>query len=920
MKAHYKNLLSAVLAAVMLLGTAATPALAAGDATHISDSGTQITDGSCGCFTVDGIIYEPLTEDTVAVVNPGYHPYVSGAESTYSGSITIPATVTTGEDENKKTYNVVKIGSGAFAGSDIDGGEVASVSLPEGLTEIGERAFFHCENLSSLNIPSTVTTIGSNAFGKCSDLTDLTIPAGVTSGVPKALGMGTSDSNDKWPNLANVKFADGSPYENVDGVLYKGTVMECVLDDSKTEITVRDDTKEIAAYVLGRASNSNPGSTSPTIILPSSVTVVGESAFPFATISEKSDLSNITTIGDYAFKNSAITAADLSSATTIGKHAFYGCSALTSVEFSSDLTSMGEAAFRNTALTEVVIPEGLSSIPKQAFLGCSTLKTVVIPESVSNIGQNAFNKAFAEDATLIMMGKEPPTVDTQLWASSNTPTDLTVIVPSGSESNYSAEGSAFKTYITTTDGGNGTTKPGISYKLEMSKTVSIVNGETESLGTAIVPTGWTLNVDPSNNDVVTINELAADTGAVTATANSVGTVTVKFSITNDSGIVLAEQTCKITVTAKPVPVTGITLSETSLSLREGKTETLTATVEPENATDKTITWTSSDESIAKVDANGVVTAVSAGTATIKATIGTVFDECAVTVTKKPSNSGNSSTPTYTVSTPSKVENGTVNVSPKSASKGTTVTITVKPDSGYELDDLTVTDKNGDTVKLTRKSDTQYTFTMPASKVDIEVTFAEIDTTCDGGRDCPSYHFVDVNVNDWYHEAVDYMVERGLMNGTSATTFAPNTTTTRAMLVSVLYRMENYPAVVGAASFNDVPAGQYYTDAVAWASANGIVTGYGNGNFGPNDTLTREQMAAIIYRYAAYKGYDVSARANLSGYTDAAQISGYAADAMAWINAEDIIGGTSATTLSPAGNATRCQFAVILMRFCENVAK
>lgn len=157
-----------------------------------------------------------------------------------------------------------------------------------------------------------------------------------------------------------------------------------------------------------------------------------------------------------------------------------------------------------------------------------------------------------------------------------------------------------------------------------------------------------------------------------------------------------------------------------------------------------------------------------------------------------------------------------------------------------------------------------------------------------------------------------------MAGTSSTTFSPDATTTRGMIVTILYRLEGTPAVSSASGFTDVADGQYYTNAVAWAAANNIVGGYGNGLFGPNDTITREQMAAILYRYAQYKGYDVTASTDLSGYSDAAQVSSYALAALQWANAEGLVNGTSDTTLTPGGSATRAQVAVILMRFCENI--
>lgn len=179
-------------------------------------------------------------------------------------------------------------------------------------------------------------------------------------------------------------------------------------------------------------------------------------------------------------------------------------------------------------------------------------------------------------------------------------------------------------------------------------------------------------------------------------------------------------------------------------------------------------------------------------------------------------------------------------------------------------------------------------------------------------------FGDVQSTDWYYDEVQYVYENGLMSGTSATTFSPDATTTRGMIVTILHRLEGTPAVSTSGTFADVTAGRYYTDAVEWASANGIVGGYGNGRFGPNDPITREQMAAILYRYAAYKEYDVSGAADLSGYSDASSISSYARIAMQWANHSGLVNGTSGATLSPQGSATRAQVAVILYRFCEEV--
>lgn len=281
---------------------------------------------------------------------------------------------------------------------------------------------------------------------------------------------------------------------------------------------------------------------------------------------------------------------------------------------------------------------------------------------------------------------------------------------------------------------------------------------------------------------------------------------------------------------------------------------------------------------------------------------------------KPSSSGGSSSgkTTYKVTT-SAVNNGGVNASPSSAEKGATITITLSPDKGYKLDKLTVTDGSGKTVSTVKKSDTVYTFTMPASAVKVGVSYVKATETPSKTK------FNDVSANDWFASAVDYVTGKGMMNGTADNTFSPKANTTRGMVVTVLYRLENQPST-SAASFTDVASGAYYANAVAWANANGIVSGYGSGKFGPNDKVTREQLAAILYRYAQYKKYDVSVGedTNILSYNDAQCISSYAIPAIQWACGAGVVTGKSGSKLDPKGNATRAEVAAMLMRFCENV--
>ncbi len=261
-----------------------------------------------------------------------------------------------------------------------------------------------------------------------------------------------------------------------------------------------------------------------------------------------------------------------------------------------------------------------------------------------------------------------------------------------------------------------------------------------------------------------------------------------------------------------------------------------------------------------------------------------------------------------------MENGTVTANPTAAKAGATVTLTPVPDEGYALSTLTVTDRFGDAVRVTEQADGTYTFPMPNGQVTVTATFVQVE------EPAPTEPFVDVNEGDWFYDAVVYAYQNELMDGVGGNRFAPNSETTRAQLVTILYRLEGQPAVSGDLPFTDVEAGIWYTDAILWAAQNNIVNGVSDTEFAPGDDLTRQQLVTILYRYAETKGYDVSASADLAGYPDAGQVQTYAQPAMAWAVAENIIRGMEDGTLKPAGNASRAQIATILMRFCEDVAQ
>ena len=268
--------------------------------------------------------------------------------------------------------------------------------------------------------------------------------------------------------------------------------------------------------------------------------------------------------------------------------------------------------------------------------------------------------------------------------------------------------------------------------------------------------------------------------------------------------------------------------------------------------------------------------------------------------------------TYHVVSLAQPEHGAVQVD-NAAQAGSAVTITVTPNEGYEVEALTVTDSNGTQLEVTLQEDGTYTFTMPAGDVRIHLTFRQAEP-----EEPPIVPFTDVKASDWYAGAVEYVYANGLMRGTGDTTFGPDLPTTRAQLVTILYRLEGEPEVAGESPFADVPENWWYGKAVVWATSQGIVSGYSGQSFGPDDNITREQLTAILYRYAQRKGYDLTASGSLFAYADGNQVSGWAASAMSWASGAGLIQGSD-NQLNPQGFAVRSQMAALLMRFLEQVS-
>ena len=269
-------------------------------------------------------------------------------------------------------------------------------------------------------------------------------------------------------------------------------------------------------------------------------------------------------------------------------------------------------------------------------------------------------------------------------------------------------------------------------------------------------------------------------------------------------------------------------------------------------------------------------------------------------------------PTYTVTVPT-AENGTTTADKATAQEGDTVTLTVRPAEGYVLQSLTATCAAAapGTVPLQEKGEGIYTFAMPAGDVTVTGTFALEE---EEEEPWPPFPFTDVPETMWYYDSVYYVYAHGLMNGTAATLFSPGNPTTRGMLVTILYRMEGSPQGAGWGPFTDVTPGAYYAQPIAWAAWNGIVNGITSTTFAPDRNVTREQMAAILYRYTAWKEWDVSQQGNLFQFTDWQKVQAYARTPLAWAVASGLIQGKENQRLDPGGPATRAEVATILQRF------
>ena len=525
---------------------------------------------------------------------------------------------------------------------------------------------------------------------------------------------------------------------------------------------------------------------------------------------------------------------------------------------------------------EVNVSDKISESDKQAVENAA--KSVAVPTLGAAAGDKvaAINKTEAENLAAKAHGLQNPTLYVQ--------TALKV-----EPTAYSAENKTLTLDITpqyrivasTADKADDIQLSGNSKNAQVVQDYQKLTITAPTVVTMELPTGFA-----NANDKLSIKHTKDNgtveyyTGKVTADG---GKLYLTFTTNGFSPFVISSAVASIDGVMYP------TLAEAVANVDSGKTIMLETDCAEAVTVSRTVKFTLDKNS------HAFTGSIKAGSYTTVTATGTELVEYTFTYSRP--YSGSSSDPTYSV-TVDKTENGSVTVSPKSASKGDTVTVTVKPDSGYVLETLTVTDKNGNELTLKDKGDGKYTFTMPAGKVEVKATFMEDNSVLN--------FFYDVPNGAYFYEAVKWAVDKGVTNGLSDTMFGPYESCTRAQIVTFLWRAAGSPEPKTASSFTDVPASAYYAKAVAWAIENGITNGMTETMFAPNATCTRGQSVTFLYR--ALKG----TASGSTNFTDVKSDAFYA-DAINWAVANNVTNGTSNTTFSPNADCTRAEIVTFLYR-------
>ena len=781
---------------------------------------------------------------------------------------------------------------------------ITSVVIETGVTSIGYGAFAECVSLTSVTIGDSVATIGDIAFAECTSLTSVTIPAGVTSignaafagcasltsvVIPDSVETIGDDAFARCSSLTEV--AIGSGVTSIGGNAFA----ECM---SLTSVTIGGGVCPVVDFQLGLGTTNNDLSWK---IINGVLTIDGEGAiedgYPwcdFLNAERVTDLvigDGVTGIGDTAFAGCASLTSVIigNSVTAIGSVAFAGCASLTSVVIPDSVTSIGSEAFSGcTGLTEVTIGNRVTTIGEDAFAECGSLREVTVGSGVTSIGSRAFVRCTGLTSVVI-----PDSVETigdiafaectgltEVTIKKNAATDEETINTLKGALQSGIEPLQTINVVGETVLGGVTTQTEETYEKIESVFVLQTTTETETEGNTVTETVYNGAASEDNVVKTTVSTQNTTTGIITKTVTESGSTTT--TLLESDGVTVHTHTHATPVEENRVNPTHTSAGSydsvvyCSVCNNELSRETLTipatahhpgAAVE-ENRVEPTCTQNGSYDSVVYCQDDG---AELSREAIVLPATGHSWGAWTVTTPATYTSTGVETR--VCANDPSHTETRTIPMLAYANDDG--------GDSSYDDSDsgaTTITDEE-----------------TPLSEFPI--------------------FYVDVAENAWYHDAIAYVTALDLMNGVGDDRFDPNANTTRGMVAVVMMRLANGEAV-DLDSFFDVADSAYYAEAAAWAVENGVFKGYDDGSFRGEINITREQFAAVLYRYALAKGYDVSAKADLGAYDDGTLVGGYASDAMAWAIANGIIKGVGGNRLDPLGNATRAQLATMLMRFDE----
>lgn len=771
------------------------------------------------------------------------------------------------------------------------------VQIPDTVTTIETKAFCFCKMLETVNIPKSVTEMDSFSFYSCNSLKAYVVDSENTAYSSKDGVLFNKDGTrlKKYPNAKSgsytipdsTKVIEGNAFyasSNVTDITIPSSV-ELILSNpfansvNMSSITVSEQNASFASVggvLFNKAKDkliAFPNGKSGTYEIPDGVTEIGSSSFNCCSrLTEVKIPDTVTTIGGYAFSAcSGLTKINIPDGISeIGDYTFNRCIALQSISIPDAVTKIGDYAFSQCYyLTNVVIPHKVTTIGTEAFSNCVRLTTVAIPNSVTSIGENVFLK----DESWIEEAEKDNIVDLQDIYFIGTPDEWNAITIDASNTGITSK----VIYITHT-----------------------------------IPTDLTYDKN-------------AKEATISASVNDIGIITIKYYDENDAVIVgsptdAGKYSFKIDIAASAThtAISNVYVGEFTIAPRTptiGQNEQTVAEMNQGDMLSQAIV------TYAKIfGLDGELT----GTYIWDNGSAVIYSDCEAPLTFTPDDKNytpiplkatvhayrprsHSTTSKFTVSFET---NGAGKISSQTIQKNNTATEPQKPTKeGYTFDGW-YSDKG-----LTKK----YDFSEKITKnITLYAKWTENEEQTPISNDWKN-PFIDVSENDWFFDYVKYVAKNGLMNGMSENTFEPQTLMSRGMFAVTIYRLENEPSILNKSiPFMDVASDSYYFEAISWAQQNGIINGVTDIMFAPDENITREQIAVMLYRYAKYKEYGTSVGedTNILSYTDFDEISEYAIEAMQYAVGSGLITGRTQSTLNPKELATRAELATILQRFVE----